>query len=373
MRNRTTTAQLLRSIPLVLAAAAMTGCGQDDLTVAVAEDASGASMGVAAEPETDTSPAPSGALDGAAVAESGEATVDPAIDGDGGSAAGVDEAPPVAAEAGEPESAAPAADAEGSDVADMAEAADLVAIGHLSTAADRTELPPVDEPEVPPAESAAAASTGDGDTAGAAEKTDDPAENAADAADDEPYSGEWQPPPVEEPKLVDGVWHVSFDYLGSFDTGILALPEDSPMAIEARREQQVLAEKAKPEPDGTAKEPDDIPVDAPIEIGFPDAVRKMDGQTVRIEGYMIPLKFDDGKVKSFFLSRYMMGCCFGVLPKANEIIEVEMADGKGAFYDAYMPFVTTGKLEIVEEGTDDDYMQSVFRMTADSCDYSEDW
>ena len=135
----------------------------------------------------------------------------------------------------------------------------------------------------------------------------------------------------------------------------------------------MLAEKAKPAPEGPSPEPDDIPVEAPVEIGFPDAVRKMDGQTVQIEGYMIPLKFEDGKVKSFFLSRYMMGCCFGVLPKANEIIEVEMVEGKGAFYDAYMPFLTTGKFVIVEEGTDDDYMQSVFRMTADTCDYSEDW
>jgi hypothetical protein len=236
-------------------------------------------------------------------------------------------------------------------------------------------------PSPPPAESPESAA-GDGASEAVAESGGDESEDGT-PEDGTPEDGTpedgasedtgWQPPAIEEPQLIDGIWIVSFDYLGSFDTGMLALPEDSPMAIEARREQQFLAEKSNPSPTGLPPESDDIPIAPATEIGFPDAVRKMDGEVVRIEGYMIPLKFEDGKVKSFFLSRYMMGCCFGVLPKANEIIEVEMAEGKGAFYDAYMPFIVEGKFVIVEDGTDPEYMQSVFRMTADSCDYSEDW
>ena len=69
----------------------------------------------------------------------------------------------------------------------------------------------------------------------------------------------------------------------------------------------------------------------------------------------------DGSVKTFFLSRYMMGCCFGVLPRANEVIEVKMVEGAKAYYDAYMPFIVTGTFEIVEEGTDPAFLDRVFR------------
>jgi len=396
---------LNQTAALVLIAAApfaLTRCGQEDLTTAVADDVSGESMGVPTAIDTAPgaasteapAPAPTDALDGAAVAESGGEALGQASD---------DAAPPSSAgetpllslsgspragavdtptdEAERPDESTPAAESPATGVPALpaldepdkdepVEDEPVVdgppmdgPIGDLATAKERAELPPVDEPEAPPAESTADAASSD-----VAEDT------PKEATDDEVIEpGSWQPPPVEEPKLVDGIWNVTFDYLGSFDTGKLALPEDSPMAIEARREQRLLAEKESTTPSGLPPEADDIPVTPPVEIGFPDAVRKMDGQKVQIEGYMIPLKFDDGKVKSFFLSRYMMGCCFGVLPKANEIIEVEMVEGKGAFYDAYMPFVVTGKFVIVEDGTDPDFMQSVFRMTAESCDFSEDW
>jgi len=369
------TTYLHRSAPFALVLTALsavfvlTGCGQDDLTVAVADDVAGESMGIAEEPAEPAEAAPvPAALPDAIAAESAEAAPAPAIEEDVPTA---DEPGTDAPEAGETDPAVipAAAGGDGGDGEAPAVAEDDpidVALGDLPTTSEESAPPPVDEPAVPPTEAPANAA------ADGADETESGTE-ARTATDDETYPESWTPPPVEDPKLEDGVWIVTFDYLGSFDTGILALAEDSPMAIEARREQAALAEKPEPEPIAPSTDGDEIPVEPAVEIGFPDAVRKMDGQTVQIEGYMIPLKFDDGKVKSFFLSRYMMGCCFGVLPKANEIIEVEMVEGKGAFYDAYMPFVVTGKFVIVEDGTDPDFLRSVFRMTADSCDYSEDW
>ncbi len=163
-------------------------------------------------------------------------------------------------------------------------------------------------------------------------------------------------PPIEIPKpvLEDGIWLTGFDFLANFDPGILAVAEDSSLAQHT---------PSLPEKEGAA----------PLQKGIPDEVFALDGKQVRIEGYMIPLKFDDGKVKSFFLSRYMMGCCFGVLPKANEVIEVEMVD-EGTYYDAYMPFLVTGKMFVMPDGTDDEkYLKTIYVIKATKCEYAEEW
>lgn len=206
-----------------------------------------------------------------------------------------------------------------------------IPLGDVPTADDEIAPPPVEEPE--PA-------------AGSEAGTEEAA-----AADD------WEPMTPKPPVFMDGEWNTSFEYLGSFDVGFYALDAASPLA-------QHTPKMPLPEKEAGAPEP---------EKGIPEAVRKMHGQKVRIEGYMIPLKFEDGKVKTFFLSRYMMGCCFGVLPRANELIEVTMVEGKGAYYDAYMPFVVVGTFEVVEDGTDPEFLQSVFRMKGDSADYAEDF
>ena len=204
-----------------------------------------------------------------------------------------------------------------------------IPLGDVPTAGDEITPPPVEEP--------------DAGSEAATEET---------AADDD-----WAPAVPKPPVFLDGEWNTSFEYLGSFDVGFYALDAASPLAQHTPK---------MPLPEKTAGEPEP-------EKGIPDAVRKMHGQKVRIEGYMIPLKFEDGKVKTFFLSRYMMGCCFGVLPRANELIEVTMVEGKGAYYDAYMPFVVVGTFEVVEDGTDPEFLQSVFRMKGDSADYAEDF
>jgi len=300
-----------RSLPtlVTLAALLLGACGDDDLTVAVSDDARGARMDGAVETATaggagavPTEPAPAVPAD-----EEPRAAPTPAADGS------ADGAP-----------AAPRELPEKPPVAD----APAVPLGDVATVADEVTPPAVDEPE---------------DTS-----KDPPLDIPV------PEEGDWKPEPPKPPVFKDGEWNTSFDYLGSFDAGLDALAADSPLAQHTPK---------APTPEGAPA----------LEKGIPEAVRKMDGQKVRIEGYMIPLKFEDGAVKSFFLSRYMMGCCFGVLPKANEVIEVQMANGKGAYYDAYMPFVVVGTFEIVDEGTSPEFLQSVFRIKADSCEYAEDW
>ena len=311
-----------RLAPLVLPALlvgvlTLAGCGGDeDLTVAVATDVRGAAIDAAAD-------APP------------ERTTEPGTD-EGAAAVAVQE-PEIA----QPEEQPPAAVPDGS-----AQEADML-LGDVPTANDEIKPPALDAPSTEP-------TTEPGPESGA-----EPGEDVGGEPLDIPIpdADDWQIEPPKPPVLIDGEWNTSFDYLGSFDVGLDALSADNPLA-------QHTPKMPLPEKVEGAPEP---------EKGIPDEVRAMDGKKVRIEGYMIPLKFEDGAVKTFFLSRYMMGCCFGVLPKANEVIEVQMVGEKGAYYDAYMPFVVVGTFEIVEGGTSPEFLQSVFRMKADACDYAEDW
>jgi hypothetical protein len=89
----------------------------------------------------------------------------------------------------------------------------------------------------------------------------------------------------------------------------------------------------------------------------------MNGQKVTIDGYMFPIDFEKGKVRSFLLSRGMFGCCYGDSPQISEIIKVTRTDGK------LMPFEAmarvTGILEVGEEFDGEGYVDSVYRIKAD--------
>lgn len=83
----------------------------------------------------------------------------------------------------------------------------------------------------------------------------------------------------------------------------------------------------------------------------PASVLALAGKPITVEGYMIPLEFgDDGNVKRFLLSRYMMGCCFGAIPAANEMVLVEMPTDQGAIYEPYYTVLATGKFKVSSEG-----------------------
>jgi len=336
---------------LVAALLVVGGCGgDDDLTVAVAEDVRGARI--------DAAPGASDAPGDVAVETA------PAVEDDA-AAAPAGELPPDSGREDpyvpppiehEPDAGSPTV-----DESDVDAPADDVATETDDVATETDDV--ATEPGT-----AAAATSGDapamplGDVPTASDEVKPPAveETPIPADEDDsldipiPDEDDWKPEPPKPPVFQDGEWNTSFDYLGSFDVGIDALDPGSALAQHTPR---MPVQEGAPEP----------------EKGIPEAVHEMDGQKVRIEGYMIPLKFEDGAVKTFFLSRYMMGCCFGVLPKANEVIEIEMVGEKGAYYDAYMPFIVVGTFEIVEDGTSPEFLQSVFRIKADSCDYAEDW
>jgi hypothetical protein len=60
----------------------------------------------------------------------------------------------------------------------------------------------------------------------------------------------------------------------------------------------------------------------------PAAVRALNDKPVAIQGFMLPMKVEDGKVTEFLLLKSQMGCCYGLTPGINEWVDVRTI-GKG--------------------------------------------
>jgi hypothetical protein len=97
---------------------------------------------------------------------------------------------------------------------------------------------------------------------------------------------------------------------------------------------------------------------------FPAKIRAMNGQKVTIDGYMFPIDFEKGKVRSFLLSRGMFGCCYGDSPQITEVIKVVRTDGKVMPFEAMAR--VTGTLEVGEEFDGEGYVDSVYRIKAEA-------
>jgi hypothetical protein len=100
----------------------------------------------------------------------------------------------------------------------------------------------------------------------------------------------------------------------------------------------------------------------PLKGQIPDHIRALNGKKITIEGYMIPMDFEKGRIQKFVLSRSMIGCCFADSLRINELIKVAPADGKAVDYCDVAR--VTGTLEVGEE-YEDGYLVCLYRMKAD--------
>ena len=81
---------------------------------------------------------------------------------------------------------------------------------------------------------------------------------------------------------------------------------------------------------------------------IPEPVMILNGEIVQVTGYMLPVDFDEGRVNSFLLMNSRLACCFGVMPRENEFIYVEMPEGMTTKFMTDIPINVAGKLEIGE-------------------------
>ena len=146
------------------------------------------------------------------------------------------------------------------------------------------------------------------------------------------------------------------------------------MVAHTRRERSDVTEKGDPiltwediaYYDYELPEPIDEEGVEPTNEQVPEEMMEWDGKRIGLEGHMVPLKVEKGRVYSFVLSRYFAGCCFGGVPMMNEWVEVEVADEDGAEYLPFSPIMITGVFEVGEVIDEYGYVSSVYRMRAET-------
>ena len=117
-----------------------------------------------------------------------------------------------------------------------------------------------------------------------------------------------------------------------------------------------LANAPRPGPDGQS--PPQLPEagwmssrsQQPDSNAPPAVVNELNGQRVRIGGYVVPLDFDATKIKEFLLVPFVGACIHVPPPPPNQIIYVTAAEGfelKGQFDPVYV----TGTLKTAPQFT----------------------
>ncbi|MBC8108497.1 MAG: DUF3299 domain-containing protein [Anaerolineae bacterium] len=103
--------------------------------------------------------------------------------------------------------------------------------------------------------------------------------------------------------------------------------------------------------------------DADIGGGVPDDVKALNGSSIKLHGFMIPMDQADS-ITQFALVPSLFACCFGQPPQVQHTIVVHLPKGKGV---SYFPdeISVEGKL-IVDEKKEDGFIVSLFEIDASS-------
>lgn len=100
----------------------------------------------------------------------------------------------------------------------------------------------------------------------------------------------------------------------------------------------------------------------------PNQVKALNGKKVAITGFMLPVDFDRGVVRSFLLLKDQTGCCFGVMPRINEFVYVKMQGGDSAEFMTDVPITVSGRFGVDEKNL----VGSLYTMKADEIELTED-
>ncbi len=93
---------------------------------------------------------------------------------------------------------------------------------------------------------------------------------------------------------------------------------------------------------------------------IPEAIRKLDGKTVRIRGFMMPTKETAGKATEFLITRSQPSCCFSGAAVLNEFVTVKAGEN-GVVENIDDPVAIEGTLH-VGLMTDSGYIVGLYQM-----------
>ncbi len=103
---------------------------------------------------------------------------------------------------------------------------------------------------------------------------------------------------------------------------------------------------------------------------IPPEIAALDGKDAAVEGFMWALEFESGGAKRFLLLKDPLACCFAVVPRLNEWIEVRMEQGAVAQYVPHVPAVIRGTLHVREEKKEG-VVTGIYRMTGRTVTFGE--
>ncbi|MFV0321298.1 MAG: DUF3299 domain-containing protein [Alphaproteobacteria bacterium] len=98
------------------------------------------------------------------------------------------------------------------------------------------------------------------------------------------------------------------------------------------------------------------------QVKMDDVVKELDGEYVKITGFIVPLEFDTEYVNEFLLAPYMGACIHVPPPPANQIIFVK-SKKKVKIDDIYYPFTFEGTLST--QNSDTMLAQTAYSLNAD--------
>ena len=99
-------------------------------------------------------------------------------------------------------------------------------------------------------------------------------------------------------------------------------------------------------------------------------LKKADGQTSRVPGYMIPLEDDSEMVSEFLLVPFVGACVHTPPPPPNQIVHVKMEKGRKTKLSFWDPVWVQGKFEVVTVKSP--YGDVSFKMTGNTVEPYKD-
>lgn len=98
---------------------------------------------------------------------------------------------------------------------------------------------------------------------------------------------------------------------------------------------------------------------------IPQSIKDLNGKKVAINGFVFPTDMDEDKMTGFLLLKYIPGCFFCEMPRANDWVRVTLKDTKSLKDWTDQPVIVYGTLEVGEE-KENGFVTSFYRLKTDS-------
>jgi len=102
---------------------------------------------------------------------------------------------------------------------------------------------------------------------------------------------------------------------------------------------------------------------------IPEGVQAMNGRKVALVGFVLPMSVANGRATEFLLLRSQSACCFGMVPRVNELVIVNVPPpGITPRPDTPMVVAGTLKLKWIGEG---DQLTAIYELQGDRVEAAE--